>query len=456
MLGFLQAIIAIIITLGLLITFHEFGHYWVARRCGVKILRFSVGFGQPIYKRRFGADASEFVISALPLGGYVKMLDEREGNVQPEELDRAFNNKPVSQRIAIVLAGPGFNFIFAVCAYWLMFITGIAGLKPVIGSVAPDSPAMQAGLNDGDEIIKVDDQATPTWSSVVDVLVAGVITGQQVRLLVRTERGSDRYVDMALQHISIDSMASGDLLGQLGLTPAYPKVRVMVREVEENSAAHKAGLQPGDQLLSADDQPVSKAADWVKYVQQRPGRPLRVEILRVGKTLAIDLVPAQTVDAAGIPVGRVGTMVYDQIIEPNNLMATQSYSIGRAMLKALERTLEMSIMTLRILGKMIIGEVSISNISGPISIAQYAGQSAGLGLVIFLGFLAYFSLSLGVLNLLPIPILDGGHLLFYLVEILKGSPVSESAQMIGQQLGLAILIGLMGIAFYNDIIRLVG
>ena len=456
MIDFLQAVISFVFALGILITFHEFGHYWVARRCGVKILRFSIGFGRPIYRRRFGVDESEFVISALPLGGYVKMLDEREGTVAPEELDRAFNNKPVSRRIAIVLAGPVFNFIFAVCAYWLMFITGISGLKPVIGSVAPDSLAMQAGLNDGDEIIKVDDQATPTWSSVVDVLVARVITGQQVRMLVRTERGSDRYVDLALRQISIDSMASGDLLGQLGMTPAYPMVRVMVREVEENSAAHRAGLRQDDQLLSADDQPVSNAVEWVKYVQQRPGRPMQVEILRAGKTLTIDLVPVQTVDEAGVSVGRVGTMVYDQIIEPNNLMATQSYSIDRAMLKALDRTLEMSIMTFRILAKMVVGEASIKNITGPISIAQYAGQSAGLGLAVFLGFLAVVSLSLGVLNLLPIPLLDGGHLLYYLVEILKGSPVSESAQMIGQQLGLAILIGLMGIAFYNDILRLVG
>ena len=456
MLDFLQSLIAFIFALGLLITFHEFGHYWVARRCDVKILRFSLGFGRPVYKRLFGTDNSEFVIAALPLGGYVKMLDEREGPVAEEELPRAFNNKPVGQRIAIAAAGPVFNFIFAVSAYWLMFMVGVPGLKPAIGAVADNSMALQAGLKAGDEIIEVDAQPTPTWSSVIDIFVADVIAGRQVRLLVKTERGSERYVDINLGRISVDNMAGGDLLALLGLTPAYPQVKPIIRKVQGNSVAERAGLQGGDQLLSADGKTITNAADWVKYIQEHAQQAVEVEVLRSGQRQRLTMTPLLVANENGQWVGRVGVIVYDQTVEPNKLAATQAYTVGAALVKSLDRTLEMSLMTLRVLGKMITGEASVRNLSGPISIAHYAGQSAGLGLGIFLGFLAVVSLSLGVLNLLPIPLLDGGHLLYYLVEVVKGSPVSESLQSIGQQVGLVILIGLMGIAFYNDIIRLLG
>ena len=456
MLSILQSIIAFIIALGVLITFHEFGHFWVARRCGVKILRFSIGFGKPIYKKLFGPDKSEFVIAALPIGGYVKMLDEREGEVLPEERDRAFNYKPIAQRIAIVVAGPVFNFIFAVFAYWLMFVVGMAGMKPVIDTVADGSLAMQAGLKNGDEIIKVDDQTTPTWTSVIDIFADRIIAGRQVKLLVKTAHDSERYGFLELGRISVDDMASGHLMDKLGIKPKYPPLKVMVKQVLENGAAEQAGFMAGDQLVSADGIAINNASDWVKYVQQHPQQSISVVVLRAGQNRRLELVPQRITNDAGDSIGRVGIVVYDDIIKPNNLQATQSYSIGKALLKGVAKTYEMSIMTLRILGKMIVGEASVKNLSGPISIAQYAGESAGLGLAMFLGFMAIVSVSLGVLNLLPIPILDGGHLMYFLIELVKGSPVSEAVQIVGQQVGVAVLIGLMGIAFYNDIIRLVG
>ena len=456
MFDILQTIISFVFVLGVLITFHEFGHYWVAKKCGVKILRFSIGFGRPLYKRLFGPDNSEFIIAALPLGGYVKMLDEREGPVDESDRGRAFNHKPMHQRTAVVLAGPVFNFVFAVFAYWLMFVVGVPGLQPVIGALENDSLAMQSGLQEGDEIISVDSQRTPTWSSVIDVFVASVIEGKQVPVTVRGERGSERYIYIDLDNISVDEMAGGKLLDNLGITPKYPDMKIVIEDVEANSAAERSGLQIKDQLISVDDIKITNASEWVSYVQAHPGKTINVKVLRDEETLDLQIVPAAVVNDNEETIGWVGAWFSEQRIDPSQLRSVQSYHPGEAVLKSLVKTYDMSVMTLRILGKMIVGEASVKNLSGPISIAQYAGQSAGLGLAIFLGFLAIVSVSLGVLNLLPIPLLDGGHLLYYLIELIKGSPVSEATQMIGQQVGLVVLLSLMGIAFYNDIIRLVG
>lgn len=456
MIEFLQAVLAFIVALGILITFHEFGHFWVARKCNVKILRFSVGFGRPIWKRRFGDDNSEFVIAALPLGGYVKMLDEREGNVAAAEQHRAFNSKPLAQRFAIVIAGPVFNFIFAIFAYWIMFVVGVPGIKPVVGEVSQGSLAEYAGIRTGDQIIKVDERQTPTWSSVIDVFVANIIEEEQVKFTIRDTNGFEResYVDLA--QVSVDEMASGRLLSVLGLQPLRPVIPAVIGKVIQDGAAERAKLLPGDKIIAAEGKSIADWIAWVELIRESPGKPLTIEVVRGENYFTVNLIPDSVVTEEGDTIGRIGAVVDDAYQRDESMLATESYAFIPAFFKAINKTAEMSMMTLRILGKMIVGEASVKNLSGPISIAQYAGYSAGLGIAAFLSFLAIVSVSLGVLNLLPIPLLDGGHLMYYLVEFVKGSPVSEGAQILGQQIGLTVLLGLMGLAFYNDILRLVG
>ena len=456
MMGFLQSLLAFLFALGVLIVFHEFGHYWVARRCDVRILRFSVGFGRALWMRRFGPDATEFVIGALPLGGYVKMLDEREGAVDPRERHRAFNNKPVSRRLAIVAAGPVFNLIFAVAAYWLIYMIGIAGLKPVLGAVEPGSLAAQAGLSAGDEIVEVAGHGTPTWSAVLDVAVGHVIQGGTLALVASDRSGERRPLSLDLSSISIDDMAGGHLLERMGMQAMRPLIPAVIGSVVDDSAAARAGLLAGDRVLAAEGVSIRDWGQWVEIVRASPGRELRAEILRGSDNLTVAITPDAVADQQGHTVGRIGAIVDTSTPVDPDLLGREAYGPGTALLRALDRTAEMCVITLRVLAKMIMGEASVRNLSGPISIAQYAGESAGIGLVAFLGFLAIVSVSLGVLNLLPIPLLDGGHLMYYLIEVIKGSPVSESMQGMGQQVGLAILLGLMGLALYNDILRLIG
>jgi regulator of sigma E protease len=455
MMDFIQSLTSFILALGVLITFHEFGHFWVARLCDVKILRFSVGFGRPIYRRLFGRDRSEFVIAILPLGGYVKMLDEREGTVLPAEAHRAFNNKSISRRFAIVVAGPVFNFIFAIMAYWLMYTVGITGLKPTIGDIENGSIAQQAGIEAGDEIISVDHQPTPTWSSVIDVFIERIVEEKQVNFVLKDARGNEKITRVDLSRISIDDMAGGRLMSILGILPERPVIPAVIGEVVKGGAAQRAALQAGDKILAVDGVRVNDWLEWVEIIRKSPEKQLRIELQRDGAIITRELTPVTEV-ADGERIGRIGAIVDTSFQDDRSRTAIESYSLGPALVKATVKTLDMSIMTLRILGKMLVGKASVKNLSGPISIAQYAGHSAELGLVAFLSFLAIVSVSLGVLNLLPIPLLDGGHLLYYLIELFKGSPVSETVQVIGQQLGLAILLGLMGLAFYNDILRLAG
>jgi len=484
MTGFIQSLLAFIVALGILITFHEYGHYWVARRCNVKILRFSVGFGKPVWRfdfrqpfwhlgfthspwnprswnklfqqREFDKDETEFVLAALPLGGYVKMLDEREGNVAEDEKQFAFNTKSLSQRLAIVAAGPVFNFIFAIVAYWAVYMLGVTGLKPVIGEVTEDSIAMQAGFTSGQQITAIDGVNTPTWISVIDVAVTGVVNGSQILFQVMESGGSERQIQVDMSRVSIDDMASGQLLSQLGIQPSVPEYPAMIGQITPGGAAAEAGLRQGDQILRADGNQIQTWVDWVEYVRSRPGSSISVDVSRNGDSLSLTITPETLTMDSGEVIGRIGAAFDSQYQPETSMYALESYRILPAFFKAVDRTWEMSVMTLRILGKMIIGEASVKNLSGPITIAKYAGDTATLGMVAFLGFLAIVSVSLGVLNLLPIPMLDGGHLMYYLIEAIKGSPVSESFQIIGQQVGLVLLLGLMGIAFYNDILRVIG
>ncbi len=455
MIDILQSILAFIVALGVLITFHEFGHYWVARHFDVKILRFSIGFGRAIYKKNFGKDNTEFVIASLPLGGYVKMLDERESEVEEEELPRSFNYKPLWQRFAIVSAGPIFNFIFAIFAYWIIFVVGVNGLKPFIGEVEPASISSQSGLASGQKILSINEVKTPTWSAVLDELVNHTVSGNVIILEVIDSDGVEQKVKIDLSEISIDEMAEGNLLEALGLSVIKLKLAAIIGEVLPGGIAEKSGLLQYDEILSANNEIVTSWGEWVAMIRKSPDQVLDVEVLRGDSIIKIEMIP-ERIQSDNEVIGRIGAAAFRPDHLFDSYFMIESYSLPDAFIKALKKTWEMSVLTLRVLGKMIVGEASVKNLSGPISIAKYAGQSADIGLVAFLSFMAIVSVSLGVLNLLPVPLLDGGHLMFYLVELVIGKPVSEAIQILGQQVGLVLLLGLMSIAIFNDITRLIG
>ena len=450
----LQMIAAFIAALGILVTFHELGHFLVARGCGVKVLQFSIGFGRPLWRRKFGSDNTEFVIGAFPLGGYVRMLDEREGFVPGAERARAFNNKPLSQRVAIVAAGPVFNFIFAILAYWVIYMVGITGLKPVIGSVQDASPAAQASLRVHDELLELNGRPTPTWNAVIELLVAGVIERRAVAVRVRDAQGHERLLEVDLAAIPIDSMAEGNLLRLLGVEPARPAIPAVIGAVTDQAPAWQAGLEPGDRITAVDGMTVRDWQHWVMLVRAAPETPLAVSISRDGESREVTVTPAAKADGQGQTIGFIGAGLAPDYDVDRSLFATEAYPLHTALAKASGKTLDVTVTTLRILGRMITGQASLKNLSGPVSIAQYAGQTAQLGLVAFLGFLAIVSISLAVLNLLPVPLLDGGHLFFYLVEFIKGSPVSLATQQLGQRIGLVLLFSLMALAIFNDILRI--
>ena len=456
MMAALQMICAFIVALGVLITFHELGHFLVARGCGVKVLQFSVGFGRPLWSRKFGPDNTEFVIGAFPLGGFVRMLDEREGIVPEAERARAFNNKTLNQRVAIVAAGPVFNFIFAVLAYWVIYVVGITGLKPVIASVQEGSPAAHAGLRVNDELTQIGGRQTPTWNAALGLLVAGVIERSAAPLRVIDPQGVERSLQVDLAAIPIDSLAEGDLLRLLGVEPARPAIPAVIGAVTRQGPAWQAGLEQGDRITAVDGVAVRDWQHWVMLVRAAPQTPLSVSISREGVAGEVTVTPEARVSGEGETIGFIGASLEPDYEADQSLFATEAYAPHTALVKAAGKTLDMTVTTLQILGRMLTGQASLKNLSGPVSIAQYAGQTAQLGIVAFLGFLAIVSISLAVLNLLPIPLLDGGHLFYYFLEFIKGSPVSDSTQMLGQRVGLVLLFSLMALAIFNDILRLAG
>ncbi|RIA22597.1 site-2 protease [Ectopseudomonas oleovorans] len=447
----LYMLVGTLIALGVLVTFHEYGHFWVARRCGVKVLRFSVGFGTPLV-RWHDRHGTEFVIAAIPLGGYVKMLDEREGNVPPELVEQSFNRKSVRQRIAIVAAGPLANFLLALLFFWFVAMLGSQQVRPVIGAVQPDSMAQAAGLQAGQEIVAVNGEATSGWAAVNLQLIRRL--GESGTLNLRVlEPGSTVETPKQVQ---LDNWLRGvdepDPIGSLGIRPWRPALEPVLAELDPKGPAQAAGLQAGDRLLALDGESL---ADWqalVDRVRALPGEAITLRVERDGQARDVELTLASRGEGEARS-GYLGAGV--QGVEwPPEMLREVRYGPLEGIAEGARQTWAMSLLTLDSLKKMLFGELSVKNLSGPITIAKVAGASAESGVGDFLKFLAYLSISLGVLNLLPIPVLDGGHLLFYLVEWVRGRPLSERVQGWGMQIGISLVIGVMLLALVNDLSRL--
>lgn len=450
--GILTSALAFLFAIAVLVAVHEYGHFWVARRLGIKVLRFSIGFGRPLWRRQ-GADGTEYWISAIPLGGYVKLLDSREDGVAPADLPRAFDRQSPPRRIAVLSAGPAFNFLFAVLAYWLMFVVGVPAMKPLIGAVAPESPAAVAGLRDGDQIVAVDGTHTRTMMAAQLELLKAMVPGGQATLELEREDGSRRTARIEYRGDTHALTEPGAMFPGLGIGLWRPVLPPVIGEVLPEGTAAAAGLEPGDRVVSADGERMTDWEDWVAFVRARPGATVVLEFERDGRRRSVSL-PIGATDEQGERVGRIGAapQVTPSLWDP--VRTEQRHGPIGAVGAAAAETWRMSALTVTMLGRMVLGQVSVKNISGPINIAQAAGFTAAAGVTAFLSFLAIVSISLGIINLLPIPLLDGGQIVYQCVELAKGSPVSDRAQVIGQQVGILLLLLLMTFAFYNDIVRI--
>ena len=451
--SFLFYLAAFALVIGILVFVHESGHFLVARWAGVKVLRFSIGFGRPLFSWRAGRDRTEWAIGAFPLGGYVKMLDEREGEVAAAELHRSFNRQSVWRRIAIVAAGPGANFLLAVLVYWVLFWHGTEELKPVLGPPVAESPAAAAGIVNGEEVLKVGPVVVQTWQEMRWALLKQAMEQGSVDLeVINSQR------EISIRRLDVTSASAdgweGDALDKLGISFFRPQIPPVLGAISADSPAKAAGLRNGDRILSIDGQPLDNWLDFVTIVRASAGQKLLLGLERKGERLSIEITPMERQDRQR-SFGQIGASVENPGAARNDLMTLVRYAPMAAFVKAIDETGDKALFTLTSIYRMITGDISWRNISGPITIADYAGQSARLGANYYLQFMALVSISLAVLNLLPIPILDGGHLLYYLVEIVMRRPLTERNMEIGQQIGLALMLTLMAFAFYNDINRLI-
>ncbi len=445
-----------LIAVSVLVTVHEFGHYWVARRLGFKVLRFSVGFGKPLFSRIAGADRTEYVVAAIPLGGYVKMLDEREGPVPAADLDRSFTRRPPWQRILVLLAGPAFNILFAILLLWGMFWWGgTTEPKPIVGDVVVGSVAARAGLHSGDEIEAVNGAPVVGQRDVIFDLLDAMSSRADAALTVRGSDGRTRVADLVVPDSAqrVRLTEPSELFRGLGFEFWMPPVPAVVRNLIPDGPAARAGLQPGDLITAIQGVPVKDFRDVIDRVGSRPGEVLDISYRRANTDHTVSVKVASEQGNDGKRVGRIGVEVATSVKLPDNFLIHTDYTLFGALGRASAEAWNMTAIQGRLVSRMITGHVSVKNLNGPLSIAEYAGESAQAGTESFLEFLVLISLSLGFLNMLPIPILDGGQIVFQAVEWLKGSPLSERAQAFGQQVGIALLILLMGVALFNDIAR---
>jgi regulator of sigma E protease len=444
---------AFLVAIGILVAVHEFGHYWVAKKLGFKVLRFSIGFGKPLVMRvGKDADRTEYCLAAIPLGGYVKLLDEREGEVSPEELHRSFTRRPVLHRIAVLLAGPAMNLLFATFLYAILAMVGTEIVKPVVGQVRLDSPAAAAGLQRGDEIVRVGDRNVEDTEELQIALIRQFTDDGVIPLRVRRD-GGERALTLRVDADRRAMTEPGKLLPGLGFDLATWNANTLVHDAPAGSAGARAGLKAGDQLLAVDGQAIANRMEFIDLVSGAPGRDISIEVERGGQRLRMVAAVPRIVEQ-GKPIGRLGiTLEEGPQSWPPGLVETHRSGPIDAVVGGAAKTWEMSSLTVQMLWRIVTGQVSAKNISGPISIAEFAGISAYLGLTAFLAFLAIISVSLGVLNLMPVPLLDGGQVVYQLVEAVKGTPLSERTQLLGQQVGIALLVVLMSLAFYNDISR---
>ena len=443
-------LLSFVVAISILVAVHEYGHYLVGRWTGMKVLRFSIGFGKPVWMRRSGKDNTEYCLAAIPLGGYVRFLDSREGPVAPEDDGRAFNQRPVAARIATLLAGPLFNFLFAIVAYWVLFMPGAMVMQPAIGEVAPGSHADRAGLQYGDKVIAVGEQPTNDWESTLVAILDAMVASGEIPLTLEDERGGQRRAVLNVGEDAARLTEPGALFDGLGFAVWQPLSRV--GQVTPGGAAELAGIRAGDEILSVNGESARLWSELLNVVRASPGETVEVEYLRDGIPLSVSL----TLGDEGQGDSRRGLIGIGLADTAADYYYRRTYSPLESLSAAVDKTWTSTLFTIRMLARMVTGDVSIKNISGPINIAQFAGESAERGPSYFLGFLAIISISLGVLNLLPIPVLDGGQIVYQLVEMIKGSPLTDRAQMLGQQIGIFALLLLMSFAFYNDIARILG